>query len=697
MELNKYLLKYSIFRLLIPFIIGIIFEIYFQLFAFIFLYTSVAAIFLLMLINSTKKISHYFNFHLFYGCTAFCIMILIGVTLTSLNKSIPDYNKVSNSTTYIGAIEEEPEEKENSIKVIIKIRHPLNNKVLLYLEPSSNKIKIGDYLIFNTHLEEISNTGNPHEFNYKKYLSFHNIYYQAYVKNSNWKISHFSNHFQLRVFANTIRNKILNIYEANGLSGKELNIISAITLGYKSKLSSEIKEIFSKSGAIHVLAVSGLHVGIIYLLLSFCLKFFDTFKKGLFFKSLIIILGIWMYAIITGLSPSIQRSSLMFTIIAIGKLLNRQNSIYQSIALSAFIILLINPLTITEIGFQLSYLAVFGIIYFQPKINKLILIKNPVFSYLWALISVSLAAQITTFPLTLYYFHQFPLLFLFTNLLIIPFTFIIIFLSIAGIILSVIPFISYFIFQSIYFLTKAIYLILNFIQNQPYSVIENIFFIEPHLILTFILILFVSTFFIRKVGKYLILSLTVLFIILLYNQFINYQFIQQKKYMVYNSRGNSIHAFYQNKKCYLFTNLLNPKSNIDYSIKNDLIYSGVKKKNIKCISADSISIKDNNIYLKKIFNGHASVIQFNSIKLLIVKDSIPNNIITNNRLHLDYIVLSNNVKIKITDILKLFSAKKIIIDSSTNYKDANKWITDCRKLGIPFHYTYTEGAFKQSL
>ncbi|MFC2138898.1 ComEC/Rec2 family competence protein, partial [Bacteroidota bacterium] len=505
MNLNRYLFQYSIFKLLLPFIIGICIEINFQIYSPIFFYIITCVFLLLLFFNINRKISQTYKFRWFYGVAVNAFMILFGVLLIHLNQNKPE-NKFNDANTFIGIIDEAPLKKENSIKTIVKLVFPEKYKVLIYLEPSDDDPKLGDYLIFNTHLKNTSNTGNPHEFDYKKYLSFHNIHLQSYIKKENWTISKVPGPFQIRYYANNIRYKIFKLYQLNELTGKELNIISALTLGYKSNLSRETKEIFSKSGAIHILAVSGLHVGIIYLLFSFIFKFLDNTKRGRVLKSLIILILIWIYAFITGLSPSIQRASLMFSIIIFGNLLSKQNSVYQSLALSAFIILLINPYELTEIGFQLSYTAVFGIVYFQPRIFKLIAFKNPILSYLWALISVSIAAQITTFPLILYYFHQFPSLFIISNLVVVPFAFISIVLTISGIILSFTPAISIFLFKLIKILTDFIYTFLEFIQKQSYSVIEDIYFIEPHLILTFLLIIFLSIFFIQKSGKYVVLS-----------------------------------------------------------------------------------------------------------------------------------------------------------------------------------------------
>ena len=696
MNLNKHIFQYPVFKLLLPFIIGIIIEIYTKFYSNILLFSAITFILFLTFIVAQKTIIHKYAFRWLYGFIVFLNMVLFGIIITSLNKNKPDDNFNIQDSTYIGIIDEIPEKKENSLKTTVKLLSPKNYKVILYLEPSDNEPAIGNYIIFNTRLQEIKNPGNPHEFDYKKYLSFHNIFLQSYVKKENWKISKVKSPFNIRYYANNISNAILNIYESNELSGKELNIISAITLGYKSNLSRETKEIFSKSGAIHILAVSGLHVGIIFLILSFALKFLNKNNGSRIIKSIIILLSIWIYAFIAGLSPSIQRASLMFSIITLGNLLNRQNSIYQSLALSAFILLLINPYNITEIGFQLSYLAVFGIVYFQPKIFKLIIFKNPVLSYLWALMAVSIAAQITTFPLTLFYFHQFPSLFLLTNLLVVPYAFIIIIFTILGILFSFLPSLSLLIFSIIEFQTNYLYLFLEFIQNQQFALIENIFFVEYHLILYFLLIIFITSFIIQKSGKFAILSLTVILSIIILNQFSNYTFTNNKKYVAYNTNGNSLHAFYINKKCYLLSDSNLNESGLIYAVKNDLLFSGIKNNNIYFITKNEIPAKNKDIYYKKIFD-HYYIFKFDSIKILFVDKALPDYLITNKKLFLDYIIIKNNANVDVSDLVKTFNTGKIIIDSSNNYYNAKKWINQCNNLEIPYHYINMDGAFEYIL
>ncbi|NNE54598.1 MAG: ComEC/Rec2 family competence protein, partial [Flavobacteriales bacterium] len=199
-----------------------------------------------------------------------------------------------------------------------------------------------------------------------------------------------------------------------------IGVVAALTLGDKSQLDKDTRNAFAMAGAMHVLAVSGLHVGILFMVIQKLLKPLSRLKNGSWFKTVILIATLWFYATLTGLSPSVLRTSTMFTFIALASHGGRQSNIYNTLAASAFLLLAIDPHLLFNVGFQLSYCAVIGIIWLQPVIYRVWFIKHKVGNWLWQLTSVSLAAQIATFPLGIFYFEQFPNLFLLTNILVIP-------------------------------------------------------------------------------------------------------------------------------------------------------------------------------------------------------------------------------------------------------------------------------------
>lgn len=370
--------------------------------------------------------------NILFGYIISLVFLGIGLINGSVHQSnFTDSNKQNNASQYFVKISETPVIKKKSIKIIGNY-YPKNEpsiikKAIFYLRTDSLALtlKENDNLIINSKLAKIPDNKNPDSFDYKRYLKINNINHQTFIDSKNWlKIGH--NKSKLN-FIMELRSYLIKKVDDLNLNNENKAIAKALLIGQKQFLDNETLRTFSSAGAMHVLAVSGLHVGIIMMILKFILIRLKRFKYGTALYLSLMIMGLWSFALITGASPSVLRASLMFSFIVLGQTLQRDASVYQSILISAFIILLIDPFSLFKVGFQLSYLAVIGIIYWQPKIYKLIYLPNKILDYAWKISSVSIAAQLATFPLGLYYFHQFPVLFFVSNLFVIP---------LAGILLS---------------------------------------------------------------------------------------------------------------------------------------------------------------------------------------------------------------------------------------------------------------------
>ncbi len=186
-------------------------------------------------------------------------------------------------------------------------------------------------------------------------------------------------------------------------------------LGYRDYMNADIVQAYASSGALHVLSVSGLHVGVLFLALQFIFSWMDKYRKLKWVKVMLVLSVMFFYAVLTGLSPSVLRAVVMFTFFVIAKVLNRDNNMYNVLGVSCLLLLFWNPYLITEIGFKLS-LAVLGIVVLYPILQPILTFKNKIMKGAWSITCLSIAAQIATFPISLYYFHQFPNLFLISNL-----------------------------------------------------------------------------------------------------------------------------------------------------------------------------------------------------------------------------------------------------------------------------------------
>lgn len=420
--------------------------------------------------NKLARLSRYFAWmFVFFG---------MGVSQSFYHNDLNASNYLiqdDQASNYLLEIIEPPQEKERSVKVVGELRQDANRrgvgKVLLYLEKDSaaHELKYGDLVEVNVAFNGIQQNKNPHEFNYKRYLKIHNIFHQGYVQKERWKlVGNEGNSIMSHIYS--IRQYCERAIDSSSMGDQNKMVAQALLLGQKDRLDKNTLRSYSSAGAMHVLAVSGLHVGIVMLIVGFLIRPIKKLKHGQLMYLLIVLSALWFYAILTGLSPSVLRSAIMFSFVVIGLEMQRSTSIYQSLMVSAFLLMIIDPWVIFQVGFQLSYLAVLGIVYLQPKIYGSWYVSNKILDGVWKITAVSLAAQLATFPLGLYYFHQFPNLFLISNLIVIPLAFVLLVSGIAFLTFSWVPYLSDMILLVFDFLLSVLNKGVEWIEGLPHSI-----------------------------------------------------------------------------------------------------------------------------------------------------------------------------------------------------------------------------------
>ena len=297
-------------------------------------------------------------------------------------------------------------------------------KVLLYLQKDSMPMPVmGDVLLVET---QVRRGGKSGKFDYGLYLRRQGIVGTCWALRRNWQLIGHEDDMGLKGLAKRSQYFLYQQYRKMGVEGQELGIISALTLGYREDLDKDVQRAFSASGAMHVLAVSGLHTGIVWGIVMWILTlgvlykplWEDKFRRWLLNISTIVL--IWAYAFLTGLSPSVMRSALMLTFWALSSLLEQQTSRWNPLLAAAVVILIVNPLALWSVSFQLSFAAVAGIMLFGSSMQQAVVSKGRVWQSVSGLLIVSLAAQLGTIPLTLHYFGQTSNYFALTNLIVVP-------------------------------------------------------------------------------------------------------------------------------------------------------------------------------------------------------------------------------------------------------------------------------------
>lgn len=697
MGLNYEAQQIPFVRIVIPLVLGIIIQLFFPIpFHYIFIiYSIVFAV--LILIISTKAVSSSYRYRWVYGLFVNIIIFLFAVELVNLQWEKGKCNLPANHKGLIIAnIIQSPIEGDKTIKAVISIEsyksnnqwNKGNGKAIIYFQKDSlsNSIEIGDQIVFDDVLSDVKTLNNPDEFDYKKYLSYRLITKQAYIKSNNWKIIKKDEGSALDIMAVKWRNYLLNIYKKYGLKDNEFAVASALTVGYTDKLDTEIKQAYSSSGAMHVLSVSGLHVGILFAVLNYLLFFFNGFRAGRIIKAIFIFTFIWVYSILTGMHPAIMRATLMFSFIIIGKILIRNANIYNSILASAFILLVYNPFYIIEVGFQLSYIAVIGIVFYQRKFYNLLYFKNWLPDKIWALITVSVAAQLVTFPICLYYFHQFPNYFLLTNIIVIPLGIVILYSGISLVALSFFNIIASVIAKGLFYATFAINYSVLYIERLPFSITQNISISTLEVFILYLIIILITAYLLHKNIRYLQFSLITIILLISMNIYHKVIMLNQKQFIIYNISGLSAYNFISETDNVLISNVSksDKEMKLDRTIKNNCIALGLTNEKFIDIN-DNISNK--NIIYKDNFIG------FYNKRFMIIRDEELRKYNTKEKTDIDYLVLANNNKMTIKELSSMFNAKQIIIDSSNPKYKADKWADDCKTYNINCWNVSQQGAF----
>jgi len=540
-------------------------------------------------------------------------------------------------------------------------------KVLINLKKDSISIPlaIDQVLLVRSRNSSINTPKNPHQFNYSKYMEILGVYGQLkFSENEIIKI--IDGKPTLRGKADKLRNFIINKLKKTAIQPDERSIIQALILGEKKDISKELYNDYAAAGAIHILAVSGLHVGILYFIFSIILSPLKRIKNGLYLHSILIILLLWSFAFLTGLSPSVTRAVTMFSFFAFADSINRQTSTINTLFLSFFVLLLYNPLWLFHVGFQLSYLAVLAILLIHPKLKNYYTPRYKLDKLFWNITTVSIAAQIGIIPLSLYYFNQFPGLFIITNISILPFLGILLGSGIFILLLATLSWLPDWIAIPYNYIIENLNAFISWVANQ-----ESFLFIDIHfsrLIVLSSYLLLISMIALWKLQNFKRIVLVMSSVIILLAVLIEDKYsTSSNELIIFNKTRKTLIGSKENNKLKLFLNdTLETYSNTypvqGYRIANNIssftkhkLPSIFKHKNTSILVLDSIGVypKASNINI---------------------------------------ILLTQSPKIHLGRLIDSLNPKLIVADGSNYNSYISRWEATCKEKKLPFHHTGTKGA-----
>lgn len=598
-------------------------------------------------------------------------------------------NETRNRKHYIHQIVTDKEKNIVRLTVLEKLKNTAKNdrykseiyqfngkksvgKIILNIRKDSllPAIEIGSRLTVTGSFYKNRNPNNPNQFDYGRYLENQQIYAQIYADaNEIQKSTVYEK--DVPFYASKIRNKIILNLEKNGFHKSELSVINALILGQQQDISPEITRDYQYAGAIHVLSVSGLHVGFILLFITFLLKPIPNTKRNLILKLIITIVALWLFGVLAGLAPSVLRSVTMFSFVAVGMFLKRSVNIYNTLLVSALVILLFEPSYLFDIGFQLSYLALYFIVWLQPVLASIFTPKNKYIRlYFWNIITVSFAAQIGTMPLCIYYFHQFSCLFFITNLIILPAMSIILALGVIVMVLAAFNVVWHPMMKTLEYSIWLLNKIVGKIASYESFVIRDIP-LSLSMMLSMFLIIIIWILWFKKPSfnkLFLAFSSIIIFQLIAFNA--TYENEKESEFIVFTKSKASIITERKGKRVSVFSNdsiLKNIDDNL--AIKSYIVANFCKISKKRSIS---------NLYY------------FKGKKILIIDSSA---VYLQNKKP-DILILINSPKISLERVFKSWKPQIVVADAS-NFKSYQKlWKATCEKEKIPFHATAEKGFYK---
>lgn len=667
-----------ILRMLLPFVAGIILfdstkpaSIHFLFLLATLLVTAIIFI-TLNFVNSRKH-----NFEIYQFLSGQLLLLTFGFTLCSFNSApaTPDWfgHHISQFSNTLATVSAEPLQKNKTIKYQVQIIALSDSKktkyatgkafVYVFNAVNASKIHIGDTLLLPNKWQKLTNSGNPFDFNFKQYCERKNIYFQQFLNNDEVAIYSVSKPSSQSVISRAHLYCIRTLDETiTDTTTKAL--LKAMLLGDEHEIDPTVRQSYSDTGIIHIISISGAHVAMLFIAISFCFRWIKN-QKYAWMKFIISLSIIWFYVILAGSSTPALRAAIMFTILAAGALLEKQSNPLNQLFITAFLLLLIQPMWLFTIGFQLSFAAVLSLLIFYEPIVSLLKPSNKIIQFLWQAITASIAAEILVAPLVAFYFHSFPPMFILANVLASAAMGLILCLGFLLLLFGKITFIAKALGAIIIVMSKAFHYCIEVLQKANWEIFKTIFISLPNLILLFILISSVAILIFKKKKTFIWIGLSSILILSALSLKNNYRLTQQNKLVVFNIGGET--------HCELIAGstyqILKGKKEENYTTKNAHIgFHAIKKvmssdKQMLVLNAQKILLIDSNTYLRKAFKTD----------ILIVSSS---------KKHFD-----------ISQAIAAFSPTKIVIGNSVNKWQAKIWKDQCTAANIAYHYTKEDGAF----
>ncbi|REJ84785.1 MAG: ComEC family competence protein [Bacteroidetes bacterium] len=606
-----------------------------------------------------------------------------------------------NPELFIAVVDLPPVMKGKNIRTELEVKRikyegewrAAQGRCLLYIKPDSSgkSLKYGDLICFSKKPEEPSSKSNPGQFDFKKWLAQRQVYRQVYLGDSEFYLLGNKPESSIKSIAISWRDKLLDLLSGSGMNEREYAVLSALLLGQDDEIDSELLSAFAGSGVMHVLAVSGMHVGLIYGALCILLRYPGTGGRKDKIKSLILISCVWLYALVTGLSPSILRASCMLSLLIVSRMLSRKTPPLNILYASAIILFLtFGPAILFSAGFQLSFMAVAGIMWMYKPLHSLYCPGNYFLRNIWSVVCVSIVAQLATFPLSVHYFNRFPVYFLPANIVVLPLASICMFGGIAYTLIAWIDEIASYFSGVLSFFLLLLNQSVMFINALPASNIEGIKLGLLEMILLYMLIAAFIFHLMKAESPYIKMALVFLSFLLFCFSLSSFRTNSQQFFTLYQDKNLLLMEFCKGRSSILISDsvLMEEEHRKQRILKQAWLEHGIVENTMFHLPLSPKSFA----FGKDTFHVAGKFAFEYSDKSFLICSGESDLLIPDNQ-QLDFLILKNNPGKKTMKLLEDVKVKYVISGPAMTLKATAVWNDFAQRNDAEFHSLRKQGAF----
>lgn len=551
---------------------------------------------------------------------------------------------------------------------------PAEGQLLVYVQKdsSSARLNAGSRLLFAQPLQRITNSGNPGAFDYSRYCAYKNIYHQVYLAAGHYVRLPGAGISSLRRWLFAVQRQVVQLLQQRISDKTAQGLAEALLIGYRDDMDKDLLQTYSDTGLVHIIAISGLHLGMLYGLLMSCFAWLRRKTWQRLLRGVAILAVLWLFTLLAGAGASVMRSAMMFTFITLANMLRRNAGVYNNLGAAAFCLLLYDPFCLWDAGFQLSYGAVIGIVLFYQPVNNWFTVRHPLLKSVWQLMAISIAAQVLTLPLVLYYFHQFPLLFLVSNLVAVPLSGIILYAELLLLVVQWIGPLAWCCGKLLGWLISCMNWLVGQVSLLPFSNISQVNISVPQVFAWYLVLVSGAVALLYHRRCWLLAALAGCWVLLVWQQAGWWQLQGQNKLVVYNIARTAAAE-------------LVTGHNSRFIGDASLLADAGQQRYYLLPAHTSWQIEHTLFTRHWLYRCGHTTIGFLSPGLVQAG--------ANTACPVDILVLSGSPVCAVAQLQQRFHCKQLVFDCSNPLWKIQKWKKDCDSLHLRFHSVPEQGAF----